>query len=112
MNLESNLQEIYAAGHSSNGKIIADLSGLRIYSANSGWGLLYSWIFDIAKFLGMGDLKKDCFEKAMAHTHMLFKEHFSKVVGATNAYRSYLNNKFLGQTVDEAEVAKDRKLIA
>lgn len=109
--LESNLHELFAVGHAKRKTFIADISGTYIYSTQTGWGIFWSWVFDIANLLGFDDLKKNCFEKAMAHTHQLFKTHLGEVIEASKSYQSNLNKKYTG-LAKIANVSSERYLIS
>ncbi|MBA2727189.1 MAG: hypothetical protein H0U49_03340 [Parachlamydiaceae bacterium] len=112
MTLKCNLQEIYAAAHSPNGEMVADPTGRYVYSKNAGWGIFWSWIYKIANFLGIDDFAKNCFERAMVHTHRLFSEQLSKVIESCESYETNLKKRYLGEKICEKENAAHRQRIS
>lgn len=105
--LESNLHEMCASGG-----LVPDLSGKCIYSSKSGWGILYCWIFAIADFLGMEDLKKNCFERAMTHTHQIFSDGLQKTIETSKAFEESIVKKSAGEEVDKNTLSKQRHTIS
>ena len=110
-NLESNLQEIYFAAHSS-GELVAEPFGRYVYATKAGWGIFWSWVYKITRLMGLSDLEKSRFELAMLHTHHLFSIQLSKVIEACQFYEKNLKKRYHGKKNCNKEIVAQRQCIS
>jgi hypothetical protein len=93
--LKSNLQEIYAAAHSTQPSLIANVQGTRIYVSTKGIGRLWTCFY---KFVGIfkpnavTSAKERILKKALDKTHAKFQQKLHSVEPYLKEYQEYLHS--------------------
>lgn len=112
--LNNNLREIYNAAHDKNVEkmqLVSDFSGTRVYHASSGWGRLWKWFFNAVDFVFGTDLKLKKLNMAMKKTQKIFQEHLVNTRTHLKTYRSYLEKKSIGISLNEKKYHMARRKI-
>lgn len=113
--LKSNLQEIFCAVHQIEHKklsLVADpIWGTTLYVSTAGFGRIWTFFYDVAKWFGYEELQARQFKNAMSNTFRMFLEEQRKVNVAVGAYKEYVKGKSQGEHVDVASAIRARHLI-
>lgn len=113
--LGSNFREIFLAIHDENSQkvdLVPNVFGTRVYHASEGWGRVWRWVFDIAKFFFGEDFEKQKLHEVMEKTQEVFKKELNSIKENIKRYDCYLQEIINGTDVKAEDYHDTRHSIA
>lgn len=114
--IRDNFLEIHHAIHHPNPelgglKLVANLSGTRIYDSTRGWGYLWCWFYRFADWFTGKEIRLDKLKCAVLHTHHLFHRTLPLIQEHLTSYETYLQRLGAGYAVVEDHFYTTRRSI-